>query len=44
MANKHTILLVEDETKLCNIIKGELSSLGYAVDTASDGIVAEYLF
>jgi two-component system copper resistance phosphate regulon response regulator CusR len=44
MANKHTILLVEDETKLCNIIKEELSSLGYLVDTASDGIVAENLF
>jgi two-component system copper resistance phosphate regulon response regulator CusR len=44
MANKHTILLVEDETKLCNIIKGELSSLGYAVDIAMDGIIAEYLF
>jgi two-component system copper resistance phosphate regulon response regulator CusR len=44
MANKHTILLVEDETKLCNIIKGELSSLGYAVDIAMDGIIAENLF
>ena len=44
MENKHTILLVEDETKLCNIIKEELSGLGYSVDMASDGLVAESLF
>ena len=44
MANKHTILLVEDETKLCNIIKEELYGLGYAVDIAMDGIIAENLF
>ena len=44
MANNHTILLVEDETKLCNIIKEELSGLGYAVDIAMDGIIAENLF
>lgn len=44
MENKHTILLVEDETKLCNIIKEELSGLGYTVDTAGDGIAAENLF
>ena len=44
MEKKYAILLVEDEIKLCNIIKEELTSLGYVVDTASDGIIAENLF
>lgn len=44
MEKKYTILLVEDETKLCNIIKEELTGLGYTVNTASDGLVAESLF
>ena len=38
------ILLVEDEVKLRNLIKEELSSNGYLVDIAEDGIVAEHLF
>jgi two-component system copper resistance phosphate regulon response regulator CusR len=44
MENKHSILLVEDEAKLSNIIKGELESLDYDVDIAADGLIAEQLF
>jgi two-component system copper resistance phosphate regulon response regulator CusR len=44
MENPQTILLVEDEIKLCNIIKEELTNLGYNVNIATDGLVAESLF
>lgn len=44
MEKRHTILLVEDEVKLCNIIKEELSNSGYGVDIANDGLAAENLF
>jgi DNA-binding response OmpR family regulator len=37
------ILVVEDERRLCNIIKRGLLEEGYAVDTAYDGEDAEYL-
>ncbi|MFY7965903.1 MAG: response regulator transcription factor [Chitinophagaceae bacterium] len=44
MEKKYSILLVEDETKLSNIIKEELANLGYIVDVALDGYAAEKLF
>ncbi len=44
MEKRHTILLVEDEVKLCNIIKEELLNSGYGVDIANDGLAAESLF
>ena len=37
------ILVVEDERRLCNIIKRGLLEEGYAVDTAYDGEDGEYL-
>lgn len=44
MLYQYSILLVEDEEKLCNLIKDELQTNGYKVETASDGIKAEQLF
>jgi heavy metal response regulator len=37
------ILVIEDERRLCGIIKRGLLEEGYAVDTAYDGEVGEYL-
>lgn len=44
MEHQHSILLVEDEFKLSQIIKQELATAGYAVTVANDGLVAESLF
>lgn len=44
MEKKYSILLVEDEVKLSNVIKGELQRLGYYVDAAYNGTEAEALF
>lgn len=44
MEHQHSILLVEDETKLNKIIKDELLAADYSVDAAFDGITAETLF
>jgi two-component system copper resistance phosphate regulon response regulator CusR len=44
MEKKYRILLVEDEAKLAQIIKDELSRVGYKVDIASDGNEALKLF
>ena len=35
-----TVLLVEDETKLAEVVRGELQSLGYEVVHAADGLQA----
>jgi DNA-binding response OmpR family regulator len=40
MANAHTILVVDDEDALREVIQQELSKSGYDVDTAEDGNVA----
>jgi DNA-binding response OmpR family regulator len=44
MENPHSILLVEDETKLGQIIRDELKRQGYLVDLAVDGREAESFF
>jgi len=44
MEKKYSILLVEDEVKLSNVIKSELQRLGYVVDAAFNGQEAESLF
>ncbi|NCT94284.1 MAG: response regulator transcription factor [Chitinophagaceae bacterium] len=44
MENIHSILLVEDEAKLGQVIKEELQRQGYQVDHAVDGRQAETLF
>ena len=44
MENPHSILLVEDETKLGPIIRDELKRQGYLVDLAVDGREAETAF
>lgn len=44
MEKKYRILLVEDEVKLAQIIKDELSRAGYRIDIASDGNEASRLF
>lgn len=44
MEKQHRILLVEDEVKLSQIIKEELSANDYLVDAALDGLTAEKLF
>lgn len=44
MENIHSILLVEDEAKLGQVIKDELQRQGYQVDHAVDGRQAETLF
>lgn len=44
MENPHSILLVEDEAKLGQIIRDELKRQGYLVDLAVDGREAENFF
>ncbi len=44
MENPHSILLVEDEAKLGQIIRDELKRQGYLVDLAVDGREAEQAF
>lgn len=44
MENPHSILLVEDEAKLGQIIRDELKRQGYLVDLAVDGKEAENFF
>ncbi len=44
MENLHSILLVEDEAKLGQIIRDELKRQGYLVDLAVDGNEAENFF
>lgn len=44
MENPHSILLVEDEAKLGQIIRDELKRQGYLVDLAVDGREAESFF
>ncbi|TDO28484.1 response regulator transcription factor [Sediminibacterium goheungense] len=44
MENLHSILLVEDEAKLGQIIRDELKRQGYVVDLAVDGNEAESFF
>ncbi|MFN3665214.1 MAG: response regulator transcription factor [Sediminibacterium sp.] len=44
MENPHSILLVEDEAKLGQIIRDELKRQGYLVDLAIDGREAEQAF
>ncbi len=44
MENLHSILLVEDEAKLGQIIRGELKRQGYVVDLAVDGHEADNFF
>lgn len=44
MENPHSILLVEDEAKLGQIIRDELKRQGYQVDLAVDGREAENYF
>ncbi|MBH2003228.1 MAG: response regulator transcription factor [Sphingobacteriia bacterium] len=44
MEKKYRILLVEDEVKLAQIIKDELSRAGYRIDIVSDGNEASRLF
>lgn len=44
MENPHSILLVEDEAKLGQIIRDELKRQGYLVDLAVDGREAEVFF
>lgn len=44
MENPHSILLVEDEAKLGQIIRDELKRQGYLVDLAVDGQEAEFFF
>ncbi len=44
MENNNRILLAEDEPKLGQIIQEELTSQGYQIDVAYDGLVAETLF
>lgn len=44
MEKRYSILLVEDEVKLSNVIKGELQRLGFIVDAAYNGKEAETLF
>lgn len=44
MENLYSILLVEDEAKLGQVIKDELKRQGYAVDHAIDGRQAEQFF
>jgi len=44
MENPHSILLVEDEAKLGQIIRDELKRQGYLVDLAVDGREAETFF
>ncbi|MFY9464385.1 MAG: response regulator transcription factor [Sediminibacterium sp.] len=44
MGKKYRILLVEDEVKLAQIIKDELSRAGYRIDIVSDGNEASRLF
>lgn len=44
MENLHSILLVEDEAKLGQIIRDELKRQGYLVDLAVDGREAECFF
>lgn len=38
MSVPKTILVIEDEAPLCDLIRDELSSIGYKVVTASNGI------
>lgn len=44
MENPHSILLVEDEAKLGQIVRDELKRQGYQVDLAVDGKEAEAFF
>lgn len=44
MEQQYSILLVEDEAKLSQIIKEELIALGYSVDIVADGLLAEKYF
>ncbi|MEO0065762.1 MAG: hypothetical protein RI983_1088 [Bacteroidota bacterium] len=44
MKKKYRILLAEDEAKLATAIKEELTRVGYDVDVAKDGLIAEKLF
>ena len=44
MDQQFTILLVEDEAKLSQIIKEELTTVGYNVDAVADGLMAETYF
>jgi two-component system, OmpR family, copper resistance phosphate regulon response regulator CusR len=44
MENPHSILLVEDEAKLGQIVRDELKRQGYLVDLAVDGKEAEIFF
>ena len=44
MENPHSILLVEDEAKLGQIVRDELKRQGYQVDLAVDGKEAENFF
>lgn len=44
MEKRNTILLIEDEVKLSQIIKEELIVNDFVVDTAFDGLTAEKLF
>ncbi|MBS1579956.1 MAG: response regulator transcription factor [Bacteroidetes bacterium] len=44
MEKQYKILLVEDEIKLATVIKQELTSVGFIVDIATDGLLAQELF
>src|SRR6476659_4393887 len=44
MSNNHKILLIEDEVKLGQVIREELSRHGYPTDLAVDGLEASKLF
>ena len=44
MDHLYSILLAEDELKLSQIIKAELTTAGYNVDAVADGLVAETYF
>ena len=35
---QHTILVVEDEASLCELLQDELSAMGYKVITAANGV------
>jgi two-component system, OmpR family, response regulator len=42
-SSRITVLLVEDDTRLCSRLQDDLSRRGYAVDVADNGIDAEHL-
>ncbi|MCU0323434.1 MAG: response regulator transcription factor [Chitinophagaceae bacterium] len=44
MEKKYKILLAEDETKLAKAIQAELTRVGYEVDVAENGLLADKMF